>query len=140
MGPWHVAHLVVLGLWGGLVSAEGVVELSPRTDDELRNAAKLHYWMDLLVEVPLLAGVVFTGAVLTARVWPLSPLHWLKIGAGLVAVGANSWCVAHVLARRRHIDDVGELRRHGRWVRVTAAVGVPFAGIALLLGLAFFTR
>jgi hypothetical protein len=140
MEPWHLAHVVALGLWGGLVFAEGVVELASRTEDELRHAAKLHYWMDVLVEVPLLAAVLATGAVLAARAWPLSAIHWVKIGAALVALGANLWCVAHVIARRRRMDDLAALRRHGQRVRVSAVIGVPFAAIALYVGLIHFAR
>lgn len=139
MEPWHFAHLAALGLWGGLVAAEGVVELTPRTDDERRHAAKLHYWMDLVIELPLLAAVSMTGAILASRAWPLSPLHWVKIGAGSIAVAANLWCVVHV-AKRRHVEDSLALRRHGRWVRATASVGIPFAAVALYVGVAYFAR
>jgi hypothetical protein len=135
---WHVAHLTALSVWAGLVAAEGIVELAPRTDDGRRLAAELHYRMDLAVELPVLTAVVLTGAVLAARVWPLSPLHWAKIAAGLVAVGANLWCVVHVVLRRRQAGDNLALLRHGRWVRVTASVGVPCAALALVIGLTYF--
>ncbi len=135
-----MAHLVALGLWGGLVAGEAVVELKSRSDDECRHAAKLHYWMDLIVELPLLAAVLLTGAVLAVHAWPLSTLHWAKIGTGVVAVGANLWCVAHVVTRYRRREDVEALRRHGQWVRATASVGVPFAAVALYLGLSYFAR
>jgi len=138
MGSWHVAHLIALGLWGGLVAGEGVVELSSRTNEELRFAARLHYWMDLCVELPLLAAVVTTGAVLAAHAWPLTPLHWAKIVAGGIAVIANLWCVGHVVVRERRGANLVELRRQGRMVRLTAAIGLPFAVLALAIGLAYF--
>src|ERR1017187_960774 len=122
MEPWHLAHLIALGLWGGLVAGEAVVELKSRSDEECRQAAKLHYWMDIILDLPLPAAVVLTGAVLAMQARPLSPLHWAKIGAGLVAVSANLWCVAHVVTRYRRSEDVETLRRHGQWVRVTASV------------------
>jgi hypothetical protein len=139
MEPWHMAHLIALGLWGGLVAAEGVVELAPRSDVERRFAATLHYWMDLLIEIPVLAAVVLTGTVLVVHVWPLSPLLCLKVVAGLVAVGANAWCVVHVVRRKKR-DEPDALRREGRLVRLTATVGLPFAAVALYLGLGFFAR
>jgi len=140
MDAWRSAHLIVLGLWGGLVAAEGVVELAPRSDEARRFSAELHYWMDMLVELPVLAAVLATGVVLAARAWPLSPLHWVKIAAGLVAVSANLGCVAHVVLRRRRIGDLSQLRHHGRRVRLTASVGLPFAAVALYVGLAYFAR
>jgi hypothetical protein len=139
VGPWHVAHLFVLGLWGGLVAGEFVLELTPKTDDERTLAARVHYWMDLVLELPLLSAVVLTGVVLAVRASPLTSLHWLKIGAGLVAVGVNLWCVVHVVLRHRRTSNVLELRRHGRWVRITA-IGVPFGAVALYLGLTYFAR
>jgi hypothetical protein len=138
MEPWHLAHLAALASWGGLVAAEGVVELAPRTDDERRYAAKLHYWMDLVIELPLLGAVLLTGATLAARAWPLSLVGWVKIGAGLVAIGANLWCVTHVVARHRQGRDAEPLHRHGRAVRIAASVGLPFAAVALYLGLSYF--
>ena len=140
MEPWHTAHLVAIAFWGGFVAAEVVVELASRTDDELRHAAVLHYWMDLLVELPALVAVLVTGAVLTKSTWPPSPLLWIKIAAGLTAVTVNLWCVLHVVGRYRKLDDVASLHRHGRWVRVAATVGVPFGAVALYLGLSHFAR
>jgi hypothetical protein len=131
---------MALGLWGGLVAAEMVVELRSRTPEEMRHAAALHYWIDVLLELPLLAAVLVTGAVLVASAWPLTPLHWVKVGAGLLAIAANLWCVGHVLRRNRTASDAAALARHARWVRVTAAFGLPFGAIALYLGLAYFAR
>jgi len=138
MDAWHAGHLFALGMWGGLVAAEGVVELAPRNDEERRLAARLHYWMDLLIELPILAAVVTTGAMLLGSAWPPSPLVWVKIGAGLLAVAANLWCVVHVIVRYRQLGDAGALRRHGRLVRLTATVGLPSAALALFLGLSHF--
>ncbi len=140
MEPWHAAHLVALALWGGFVAAEGIVELASRSAEEVRHAAKLHYWMDVLVEVPLLGAVLVTGSVLALRAWPLSSLLGVKIACGLVAVAANLWCVAHVIARHRRADDAELLRRHGQRVRLTATIGVPFAVVALYVGFAHFAR
>lgn len=63
----------------------------------------------------------------------------MKVGAGLAAVAANLWCVAHVVARKRRSDDPAAVTRHARWVRVTATVGLPFGAVALYLGLAYFS-
>jgi hypothetical protein len=37
--------------------------------------------------------------------WPLTPLHFIKIAASLVAVGANLICTLWLFQRRR-IEDV----------------------------------
>ena len=140
MSPLHDAHLVLLSLWGGFVLAEGVVELAARDDASRRAAARLHYWMDVLVELPLLAGVLATGGLLAARSWPLTRLHWIKVAAGLAAVAMNLFCVAHVVARQRRAGDPAALRRHGRFVKLAAGLGLPFALVAATLGFAYFRR
>jgi hypothetical protein len=133
MSGLHVAHLFVLGLWGGLVLAELVIEVGARTADELRTAAELHYRLDLLLEVPLLLSILATGGALVART-PLDRLLIVKIVAALVAIALNLFCVGLVVARRRAADDPARLERLSRAVRWTA-VGVPFGLAALVLGL-----
>ncbi len=139
MEPLHLAHVILVSVWGGFVMAEGVLELTSREEVALRVAARVHYWMDLLAELPLLAGVLLTGTVLAVRAWPLSTLHWVKIAAGLIAIGANLTCVLVVILRYRRLDDRASLFRHSRHVRLTG-VGVPFALLAAYLGLAFFRQ
>lgn len=136
--PLHAAHLFALGLWGGLVTAELIIEASARTPEEHRAAARLHHRLDLLVEVPLLAVVVATGAVLAARA-PMTPLLAAKLGCALAAIAANVVCVVLVVARRRAADagdDARVLRLAGA-IRWTGA-GVPFGLAALAIGAAKF--
>ena len=58
-------HLVVLSMWGGIVATEAVVELLPFRRRELHAAAiRYHYWIDLLVELPMVLAVICTGATL----------------------------------------------------------------------------
>jgi len=129
----HIAplvHLVLLGLWGGVVAAEMVVEDLGRRNQELQApAARFHYWIDLLVELPLLIGVTGSGLVLAALRWPLSGLHWIKIVLACVAIGANLICVAVVL--RRHKQQEHALTRK---LFVLVGVGLPAALVAATLG------
>jgi hypothetical protein len=136
--PLHLAHLILLSVWGGLVLAEGVVELRARRGPKLREAAELHYWMDVLIEAPLLAGIVGTGAVLAARAWPLTPLHWVKIVCALLAIGMNAYCIVQVL-RRRRVEDIATLERLSARVRLSG-LGIPPALVALYVGLIYFRR
>lgn len=132
MSGLHLAHLFVLGLWGGLVMAELVIEVSAKTADDLRRAAELHYRLDLVLELPLLAAILATGGALAART-PLDARLVAKIAAALVAISANLVCVGLVVSRRR-ASDPARLERLSRAVRWTA-VGVPFGLAALALGL-----
>jgi hypothetical protein len=128
----HLAHLFVIGLWGGLVLAELAIELGARTPDELRAAARLHYRLDLLFELPLLLAILATGGALAARV-PLGALHAVKIVAALGAIGANLLCVVLVVLRRRAEDDPLRVLRLSRWIRATG-LAAPLGLLALGLG------
>lgn len=131
------AHLVAVSLWGGVVLAEAVIELSPRDDAALAEAARLHATIDVLIELPLLVIVLATGGLLAARAWPPAPLLVAKLAAGLVAVGLNLYCVVHVLLRKARAHDVVLLRRHSSRVRLSA-IGVPFGLAAAYLGITYF--
>jgi hypothetical protein len=137
MDPLHVAHLVVVSIWAGLVLAESALELGARDDDSRRAAALLHYRLDLLFEIPLLVAILATGAVLTARARPLSDLHYVKIGAGLVAVFMTFGTNVLVILRRRRVDDAREVERLTKRI-VLAGAGLPFGVVAAYLGLTRF--
>ena len=131
-------HLLALGLWGGVVAAEVVIELYARRVPEAHPfTVRTHYWIDLLVELPLLLAVLATGAALTWRFWPLTGWHAVKIGAGLAAVAANLACIALVLRRRvAHLrqDEEASLASSQR-IFVSGVMGMPFAALAAALGL-----
>jgi len=133
-----MAHLILLCLWGGVVSAESVMELYPfRRRDYHEHSIRLHYWIDLLVELPLILGVLGSGAVLVALAWPLSGIHFVKVLCALVTVSANLVCVVLVVKRRRLLGSGGgddELWRVTRRIVACAVVGMPFAAAAAGMG------
>lgn len=132
MSGWHIAHLVFLSAWGGLILGEAAVEFPARSSESLKAAAaRFHYWMDLFVEIPLLLGVVLTGGVLFGRAgW--SPLLGIKAACGLAAVAANVMCVVMVIRRSKaRPDSVDALTQ---WIFRAPAIGIPFALVALGIG------
>jgi len=137
--PLHLAHLILVSTWGGLVLGESVLELTARDEAGRRHAARLHYWMDVLLELPLILAVLATGAILAWRAWPLGTLHWIKIGAALVAVSLNLYCVGVVFARRKREDDARSVERLSKRVRLSG-LGIPFAMLAAYVGLIYFRR
>ena len=137
MEPIHLTHLVVLGMWLGVVITEVLFEFAGSDAESLRAAARFHYNVDKFGELPILVGVLVTGTMLTIRAWPLTPLHIIKIATSLVAVGASLICVLWVF-QRRQIADVDALRRLRRRIWTLAAVAAVFALPALYLGLAYF--
>jgi hypothetical protein len=139
MEPWHLAHVIVLGMWLGVVITEVLFEFAASDAESLRAAARFHYNVDKYGELPILVAVLVTGTILTVRAWPLSPLHVVKVSASLIAVGSALICVLWVFQRRR-IEDVHVLLRLRRRIWSVAAVAAVFATPALYLGLAYFQR
>jgi hypothetical protein len=137
MEPLHVAHLLVLGVWLGIVTTEVLFEFSGSDAESLRAAARFHYTVDMFGELPILLLVLVTGTLLAVHAWPLPALLWIKIAASLVAVAANLICAVWVVQRRR-IDDVNVLLGFRRRIWSTAAVGTVFGLFALGVGLTHF--
>jgi len=137
MEPFHLAHLIVLAMWLGVVITEVLFEFAGSDADSLRAAARFHYNVDKFGELPILLAVLVTGTILAVRAWPPTPLHVIKITASLIAVGAALICVLWVF-RRRQIEDVNVLLGFRRRIWTLAAVAAVFATPALYLGLVYF--
>jgi hypothetical protein len=136
-----MVHLITLAMWGGVVATEAVVEIYPFRRRELHpSAIRFHYWIDLLVELPLVVAVVVTGTALVVMIDDLTALHLVKIGFGAVAVAVNLFCIGVVVRRGRRLvvdDDDGPLWRSSRIVLACFAVGLLCAAGAATLGFRF---
>ena len=139
MEPFHVAHVLALGVWLGVVIAEILFEFAGSDADSLRAAARFHYYVDKFGELPILLAVLVTGTVLAVRAWPLTPLHVVKIVVSLIAVGSALVCVVWVF-RRRRIEDVNVLLGYRRRIWTLATVAGVFATPAVYLGLVYFRQ
>jgi len=121
-----------------VVATEAVLELYPRRRKEMHHSTiRAHYWIDLLVELPVLLGVAVSGMVLLSLTWPPTPWHVVKICCGGAAVAANLVCIALVLRRHKTLTMVGDdsaLWSMSRRISLTAAVGIPLALVAVVLG------
>jgi hypothetical protein len=135
-----IVHLALLCLWGGVVATESVIELYPyRRSESHEHSIRFHFWIDLLVELPLIAGVLISGTALVVLAWPLTWTHALKIACAAVAVSANLYCIILVIRRGKALAAQApdpELRAATRRIIMCAVVGLPFAAVAA--GLGFF--
>ena len=134
-------HLIVLAGWGGVVATESVIEVAPFRWRDLHPAAiRFHYWIDLLVELPLVLAVVATGVGLALTTPELTGLHAVKISFGATAVSVNLFCILVVVRRGRRLrqgeDDRG-LWRASRVVLACFATGLLAAAGAAALGFRF---
>ncbi|MCU0232922.1 MAG: hypothetical protein MUE90_02655 [Thermoanaerobaculales bacterium] len=136
-----MAHLVVLALWGGVVATEAVIELYPFRHREGHAATiRLHYWIDLVVEAPLVLAVAATGIALLLSIDDVTPRHLVKLGFGAAAIAVNLLCIAIVVRRGRRLERSGEdprLWRASRTVLACFAVGLLCAAVAGSLGFGF---
>ena len=121
-------HIFLLGIWLGCVAW--------KNDDTRKGAAEAHYWIDLLVELPVLVGVVATGLFLL-RDAHLTGLLVAKIALGSAAVLINLVCVVFVMRRRNAAEkgDIAALRRWANRVNWTFPFGVPCGLAAFAIGL-----
>ena len=136
-----MVHLIMLSLWGGVVATEAVIEIYPFRRRELHAATiRFHYWIDLLVELPLVLAVITTGAALFFLTDPVTPLHLVKIGLGGAAVAVNLFCIVVVVKRGRRLEGQAEeerLWRASRTVLACFAIGLLCAAGAATLGFRF---
>lgn len=130
-----VVHLLAVALWGGVVTAEVVLELVARSVAERAFVARVHFWIDLLVEIPLLVLVLASGVVLVVRAGELSAAMLAKIGCALVAIAFNADCVRWVVRRFVARADDSAVDRLTRRIRFSIA-GLPFGLVAFVIGLA----
>jgi hypothetical protein len=111
------------------------MELHGRDAESRRLVAQIHRWIDNLLEGPLVATVLISGALLLARAWPAPPWLLIKVGAGLVAVIANLVCFSWVQARARTHVDATAIALTNRILMTGYAI--PFALAALLIGFTY---
>lgn len=138
MNALHLTHLGLICAWGGVLLTELIIESLGEDDVSQAHAARLHFWIDLLAEVPIILAVLVTGGLLLSEIWPPTGLHLVKVACALVAIGMNLYCSAIVVVRYRQRDDIASVRRWGRHVRLSV-LGVPFGAVAAYLGLVYFT-
>jgi len=76
--------------------------LSQDTERELHHVnIRNHYWIDIMVEVPLAVGVIVSGIIMAILVDRLSVLHITKIALASCSMIGLAFCVKGVLRRNR---------------------------------------
>lgn len=133
-----MVHLMALSLWGGVVATEAVIEVYPFRHPGAHAATiRLHYWIDLIVEAPLVLAVVVTGGILLITTQSITPLHLVKVGFASAAIAVNIYCIVVVIRRGRGLDRRGDDALFWGASRVVLAcfvVGLACAGVAAVLG------
>lgn len=131
-----ILHVLALAFWFGVVGAEFFIERS-RTANKAHGyeVARIHYWIDLFVEIPAFTLVLVTGFLMLDYT-NVSMLYVAKVAAGLLAIGANAACVVPVILRKQAADrdDMAAVIRYSRGIDLLSIVGAPSALAALVIG------
>jgi hypothetical protein len=141
VNPLAAAHILFLGLWGGLVLVEIAFEAQMfRGKLDEKSVAGLHRITDRFIEIPILIAVLLTGWLLWKQTGYDHALM-TKVLFGLVAVFANVVCYVIVELRASEAlravesDNGGpRLRRLSIALAGTITPGVLAGGVALFLG------
>lgn len=135
MDALHLTHFLALGIWGGLVLAESIMEIGAQLRPaDLPHVARTHFWIDMLLEAPAYTTVLVTGIIMLSRMPDASSLY-LKAGLGATAIGANMVNTVFVVRRARALARGESLAGPTYVIFGTAFVAIPCATTALVLGL-----
>jgi hypothetical protein len=135
-------HLSFIAIFIGMYMVEAVIELYPafsKGDVALHHGTiRLHFWIDILVELPVMSVVIATGITMAVLVDKLTALHIVKISSVAMFVLIAVWCPVNVI--RRHIqlknnEPEETLRKTSKVIIATAAVSMAiFFTTAFILG------
>ncbi len=139
-----LAHLSFVSAFVGLYLAEATMELYAyffnRGDKELNHSViRVHYWIDNLVEIPIVAGFVVTGIWMAFLVDELTMLHIVKIGCAVFALSVPGiMCMRNVNKRYKLLKDNAPedilLNKSGKIIYLVAIVFNPFVIATAAIG------
>jgi hypothetical protein len=81
-----VVHLCLVAAFLALYACEVVVEASHQRDELHPIAIRMHYLLDIFVEIPLVLGILVSGVVLALLVEEITTPHVWLIACGTVVV------------------------------------------------------
>lgn len=139
MSGWLFVHVFAPGVWMGCITIEAILEAFAHRDAALRaGVARIHFWIDMLAEIPAFTLVAVSGMALFRPELMQGP-YALMVVAGAVAIAVNVLCVLPVV-RRRNVANVSAnpaddaaLTGQTRWIFAAFGAGLPF-GLAALYG------
>jgi hypothetical protein len=135
-------HLLFAGIWIGCVLTEALFERVLLAGDRAAHLtlSSLHVRVDKYVEIPMIVGVLLTGAVLWSQGHRAGASFHLMAGAGLVAIAANLHCVGIVFKRHR-AALAGNWPEFDRLDHLQHKVGgVVLAGLVVAVGAGVWGR
>jgi F0F1-type ATP synthase membrane subunit c/vacuolar-type H+-ATPase subunit K len=132
-----VVHLCLVAAFLGLYLCEAVVEGSHAKDELHPTAIRLHFLLDVFVEVPLMIGILVTGIILSFLVEEITTPHVWLIACGTIVVFSCLFCFLRFVRTRRKLLDV-EVIDHARLGAIRRNLGIftfAFLNPALIVAL-----
>jgi ABC-type sulfate transport system permease component len=135
-----VIHLCLVAAFLGLYMSEAVVEGSLAKDDLHPTAIRVHFFLDVFVEIPLMVGIAVTGIILSLLVEEITNAHAWLIACGTIVVLSCIACFLGFVRTRRKLLD-REVIDHERLAAIRKKFGIvtfailnPALIAALILG------
>ena len=98
-------HLCLVAAFLSLYACETVVEGSHAKDELHPTAIRMHYLIDIFLEIPLMIGIFVTGVILSFQVEEVTTPHaWLIALGTIVVFGCIFVFFRFVRTRRRLLD------------------------------------
>jgi hypothetical protein len=135
-----VVHLCLVAAFLGLYACEVVVEATHQREELHPIAIRIHYLLDLFVEIPLVSGILVSGVVLTLLVEEITTPHVWLIACGTVTVFACFISFWKFVRTRKRLTEQEPID-HERLVGIRNRFGVfsfvvlnPALLVALVVG------
>jgi predicted permease len=134
-------HLCLIAAFLAVYACETVVEGSHAKDELHPTAIRMHYLIDIFVEIPLMIGIFVTGVMLSFQVEEITTPHAWLIALGTIVVFSCIFVFFRFVRTRRRLLDADPID-YARLDAIRKRFGVVTLGIltptliaALIIGL-----
>ena len=121
-------HLCLVAAFLAMYACETVVEGSHAKDELHPTAIRMHFLIDVFLEIPLMIGIFATGVILSFQVEEVTTPHAWLIACGTIAVFSCVFAFFRfVRTRRRPLDT--ETIDYARLDAIRTQFGIVTLGI-----------
>ena len=100
-------HLCLVAAFLAMYACEAVVEGSHAKDELHPTAIRMHFLIDIFLEIPLMIGIFATGVILCFQVEEITTAHAWLIACGTIVVFSCIFCFFRFVRTRRRLLYTG---------------------------------
>jgi hypothetical protein len=135
-------HLCLVAAFLAMYACETVVEGSHAKDELHPTAIRMHFLIDVFLEIPLMIGIFATGVILSFQVEEITTPHAWLIACGTIVVFSCIFCFFRFVRTRRRLLDA-ETIDHVRLVAIRnqfaiVSLGILTPALIAALGIGFW--